>query len=99
MDTAARDAVIVSQTTIPSLPQVIDVRGVAKTMVLVRSFPSARNSDKLGTINEGVGFQVIKLSRNRAWVFVNADGLQGWVFITNVKIVFGDLGRLPITND
>lgn len=64
--------------------------------MLVRNAPSIRNSDKIGTINEGVSFKVLKLSRNRAWVFVDAEGLQGWVYLPNVKIVFGNLGRLPV---
>jgi uncharacterized protein YgiM (DUF1202 family) len=78
------------------VPPVGPVEGVARITTLVRNAPSIRNSDKIGTINEGSSFKVLKLSRNRAWVFVDADGLQGWVYLPNVKIVFGSLGRLPV---
>ena len=88
----------VSSASVEPPAPLVDVRGVALTMVLVRNAPSKVHSDKVGTINEGQEFKVLKLSRNRAWVFVDADGLQGWVFITNIKIVFGNLGRLPVGN-
>jgi uncharacterized protein YgiM (DUF1202 family) len=80
------------------VPPVGPVEGVARITTLVRNAPSIRNSDKIGTINEGSSFKVLKLSRNRAWVFVDFEGLQGWVYLPNVKIVFGNLGRLPVGN-
>jgi uncharacterized protein YgiM (DUF1202 family) len=85
--------------TVPVEPQasLVDVRGVARFDVMVRNGPSTRGA-KLGVIPEGSEFRVLRLSRNRAWVFVNFEGLEGWVFIVNVKIVFGDLGKLPVGN-
>jgi uncharacterized protein YgiM (DUF1202 family) len=71
-----------------------DVQGVTKTMVFVRNYPSTRG-DKIGVINQGEYFKVIKLSRNFAWIWVEYNGLAGWVYLPNVKITFGQLGRLP----
>jgi uncharacterized protein YraI len=87
----------VLQTPIEPPAPLADVQGVARFSLMVRSAPTTRGA-KLGVIDEGVGFKVLKLSRNRAWVFIDADGLQGWVFLPNVKIVFGDLGHLPVSN-
>ncbi len=80
----------------PVLPARIE--GVARVTTLVRNGPSLRFSEKIGTINEGQGFKILRLSKNRGWVLVDADGLQGWVSLLNVKIVLGDLGRLPVGN-
>jgi uncharacterized protein YgiM (DUF1202 family) len=76
----------------------VEVHGVALVQTLVRNVPSKTRSDKIGAINQGQEFKILRLSRNRAWVFVDADGLQGWVYLPNVKIVFGNLGRLPVGN-
>ncbi len=85
--------------TAPVEPQasLADVQGVARVSAMVRNAPSTR-AMKMGVIPEGQGFKILKLSRNRAWVFVDADGLQGWVFLLNVKVVFGELGQLPVGN-
>ncbi len=74
-----------------------DIRGEARIPALVRSGPSIR-ADKLGVINQGDDFQVLKLSLNRAWILVNAHGLQGWIYLPNVKVIFGDLGLIPYGN-
>jgi uncharacterized protein YraI len=79
------------------LPALANVQGEARIPAMVRSGPSTRG-DKLGVIPQGEDFQILKLSRNRAWVYVNDQGLQGWVFIVNVKIIFGDLGMVPVSN-
>jgi uncharacterized protein YgiM (DUF1202 family) len=76
----------------------VTVEGVPVVQVVVRDGPSIRNSTIIGTINQGQSIKILRLSRNRAWVFVDADGLQGWVYLPNVKIVFGNLGRLPVGN-
>ncbi len=86
-----------SDVTAPNAP-VVDVQGVAAVMVMVRNAPSLRNSDKIGTINQGESFKVLKLSTNRAWVLVDYNGFRGWVYLPNVKIVVGSLGRLPVGN-
>ncbi|MEP7286155.1 MAG: SH3 domain-containing protein [Chloroflexota bacterium] len=75
-----------------------DVQGEARSSILVRNGPSTRNSEKIGTLNQGQTFKILKLSRNRAWVFIDADGLQGWVFLPNIKVVFGQLGRVAVGN-
>ncbi len=74
-----------------------DVQGVARNSAMVRSGPSTR-ATKLGVISEGSGFKILRLSRNRAWVLVNADGLEGWVYLPSVKVVFGSLSALPVGN-
>ncbi|HLY26064.1 MAG TPA: SH3 domain-containing protein [Aggregatilineales bacterium] len=79
------------------LPSLANVQGESRIPAMVRSGPSTRG-DKLGVIPQGEDFQILKLSRNRAWVYVNDQGLQGWVFIVNVKIIFGDLGMVPVSN-
>jgi uncharacterized protein YgiM (DUF1202 family) len=87
----------VTQTTIVPPPGTATVEGEARMGVLVRSAPSTR-ADKIGALNQGDTFKVLKLSRNRAWIFVDASGLQGWVFLPNTRIVFGNLGFLPVGN-
>jgi PA14 domain len=74
-----------------------NVQGEARISALVRNAPSL-TADKLGVINQGDDFQVLKLSLNRAWILVNAHGLQGWIFLPNVKVIFGDLGLIPYGN-
>jgi len=76
----------------------VRVEGEARVTMLVRSAPSLRFSEKIGTIGQGQSFKILRLSKNRGWVFVDADGLQGWVSLQNVKVVLGDLGRLPVGN-
>ncbi len=78
-------------------PALADVQGEAWIGLLVRSGPSTR-ADKIGVIPQGEDFQVLKLSRNRAWLYIDDQGLQGWVFGPNVKIVFGNLGLVPVSN-
>ena len=74
-----------------------EVQGVARVSAMVRGAPSTR-ATKLGVISEGTGFKILRLSRNRAWVLINAEGLAGWVYLPNVKVVFGSLGALPVGN-
>ncbi len=71
-----------------------DVQGEAIVPAMVRDAPTRRGG-KVGVINQGQNFKILRLSRNHAWVFIDADGLQGWVFVLNVKVVFGQLGWLP----
>lgn len=88
----------VSQAAVQPQSPIVDVRGEALYPIMVRNLPSLRNSDKIGTINQGQPFKILKLSTNKAWVFIDADGFQGWVFLPNVKVVSGSLGRLPVGN-
>ncbi len=87
----------VTQTTVVPAPATADVQGEARMGVLVRSGPSTR-ADKIGALNQGDTFKVLKLSRNRAWIMIDANGLQGWAFLPNLRIVFGNLGTLPVSN-
>jgi hypothetical protein len=77
-----------------------EVQGVARNNAIVRDTPTNRpgSSEKIGVIPLGGTFQVLKLSTNRAWVFVDYQGLQGWTFLPNVRIVVGSLNTLPRGN-
>jgi hypothetical protein len=88
----------VSQEAVQPQAPIVDVQGEAMYLLMVRNGPSLRNSDKIGTVNQGQSFKILKLSKNKAWVFIDADGFQGWVFLPNVKVVSGSLGRLPVGN-
>ncbi|MBX3080789.1 MAG: SH3 domain-containing protein [Anaerolineae bacterium] len=77
---------------------VTQVTGQAKFAVAVRDVPSTRSGQKIAVIERGQSFIVIKLSTNRAWVQVNYNGLIGWVYLPNVRIVSGKLGSLPRGN-
>ncbi len=81
----------------PNVP-ISDVRGVAKTNITVRDAPSTRGTTRLGVLNRGTSLKILRMSLSRAWVFIEGDGLQGWVFVPNVAVVVGNLGRLPVSN-
>jgi uncharacterized protein YraI len=74
------------------------VTGQAKFAIVVRDAPTQRSGQKIGVIERGESFIVIKLSTNRAWVQVNYNGLIGWTFLPNVRIVSGKLSALPRGN-
>jgi uncharacterized protein YraI len=74
---------------------VIQVTGLARADVVVRDIPSQRSGQRIGVINRGQSFLVLQLSRNRAWIKVNYNGLVGWVYLPNVRITSGRLGSLP----
>ena len=74
-----------------------DVQGVSNVQIIVRDGPSRINSKKIGVIDQGQYFKILALSRTRAWVQINADGLIGWVFLPNITVVSGDLGNLPVS--
>ncbi|HVO43152.1 MAG TPA: PA14 domain-containing protein [Aggregatilineales bacterium] len=74
-----------------------DVQGVANSPLVVRDGPSRLNSQKIGALNQGQGFKILQLSRTHAWVYIDADGLKGWVFLPYITVVTGDLGGLPVS--
>lgn len=74
---------------------VVQVTGLARADVVVRDIPSQRSGQRIGVINRGESFLVLQLSRNRAWIKVNYNGLIGWVYLPNVRITSGRLGALP----
>lgn len=74
---------------------VVQVTGLARADVVVRDIPSQRSGQRIGVISRGESFLVLQLSRNRAWIKVNYNGLIGWVYLPNVRITSGRLGSLP----
>ena len=88
----------VSQQAVSPAPGITDVRGTARVPLLVRDYPSKRTGGKIGVINQFETFKILKLSRNSAWIFVDDNGLQGWVFLPNVQVVLGSVGTLPVAN-
>jgi hypothetical protein len=76
----------------------VNVQGVAaRQEVVVRDGPTARNSQRIGVLPAGTYFQVLKISRNRAWLLIDASGLQGWVYLPDIDLVQGNLAHLPQT--
>jgi len=75
----------------------VDVEGIANVAIIVRDGPSKLNSKKIGALNQGDSFKILALSRTRAWVQINANGLIGWVFLPNITVVSGELGRVPVS--
>ncbi|MFQ3534854.1 MAG: SH3 domain-containing protein [Aggregatilineales bacterium] len=81
----------------PPAVQPFEVRGVAQNNAMVRSFPSL-NAERIGVIPKGASFQILKLSNNRAWVFVVYEDLRGWTYVPNILVTVGRLGVLPRGN-
>lgn len=87
-----------SDTTFTAPPGFNNMIGVVRNETTVYDGPTRRNSSVVGVLPAGQRFQILRVSRNRAWLFINADGLQGWVFILEVRFVSGKIERLPIGN-
>ncbi len=75
-----------------------EVRAVTINGAIVRDIPSLWDSNKIGVIDEGQTVNVLRLSRNHAWVLVDFNGLQGWVYVPSIRVVVGNLGDLPRGN-
>ena len=88
----------ISGDTVQPPAALVDVQAVANSTVIVRDGPSTRNSQKIGAISQGQTVKVLRLSRNRAWIYIDANGLRGWVFLPLLTIVSGDLGKVPVGN-
>lgn len=88
----------------PAAPAVgvapFEVQAVARNNALVRDAPTNRpgGSQRIGVIPLGATVKVLKLSINRAWVFIDYEGLQGWTYLPNLRIVVGSLSTLPRGN-
>ncbi len=77
--------------------QPFEVRGIALNNALVRRFPSL-NGERIGVIPKGATLQILKLSSNRAWVYVSYEDLRGWTYVPNIRVTVGRLGVLPRGN-
>ncbi len=88
-----------SQAPVTPAPVLANVQAVAITNLVVRDGPTRRNSKTIGALQRGDSFTVVALSRNHAWVLIQASGgLNGWVFIPYINVTVGDLGLLPLHN-
>lgn len=72
-----------------------EVQGVARNNAIVRSAPSQFTGEPIGVIDAGQTFRILKLSTSQAWVLVDFNGLQGWTFVPNVRVVVGSFAILP----
>ncbi len=94
------DTLPITQATLAPPGVLADVEAVATINLIVRDGPSRRNTTKkIGALNQGESFKVIALSRNHAWVQIEASGnLKGWVFVPYINVTVGNLGALPVHN-
>jgi uncharacterized protein YgiM (DUF1202 family) len=83
----------------PSSVGTFEVRAVARNNAMVREIPNGQRGAKVGVIPKGEAFQVFKLSTNRAWVYIDYNGLRGWTYVPNIKLTVGSYGVLPRGND
>ena len=72
-----------------------EVQGVARNNALVRSAPSQFTGEPIGVIDVGQTFRILRLSTSQAWAFVDFQGLQGWTFVPNIRVVVGSFAILP----
>jgi hypothetical protein len=75
-----------------------EVKAVTRNAAIVRDIPSLYSSSKIGVIDIGQTVNVLRLSLNHAWVLVDFNGLQGWVYVPSIRVVVGNLGNLPRGN-
>jgi hypothetical protein len=75
-----------------------EVRAVTRNAAIVRDGPTLYSSNKIGVISLGQTVNVLRLSKNHAWVLVDYNGLQGWVYVPSIRVVVGNLGDLPRGN-
>ncbi|GAB4550527.1 MAG: hypothetical protein OHK0023_16550 [Anaerolineae bacterium] len=75
-----------------------EVRAVTLNNAIVRDAPTDRSGQKIGVIPKGATVQVLKLSLNQAWAFVDYEGLQGWTYVPNIRLTVGRYGVLPRSN-
>jgi hypothetical protein len=75
-----------------------EVKAVTRNAAIVRDGPSLYTGSKIGVIELGQTVNVLRLSKNHAWVLVDFNGLQGWVYVPSIRVVVGNLGNLPRGN-
>jgi uncharacterized protein YraI len=95
-------AIAPADSTKPGQPPAVgafEVRGTTINNAVVRDGPSTYTGQRIGVIPRNQTVQILKLSTNQAWVFVDYNGLQGWVFVPSIRVTVGRLGVLPRTNN
>lgn len=84
-------------TRIPSLTTVLTTGCVNNANLNVREGPGVEYS-VIGLLSNGRCSSITGRNANSSWVFVESQGINGWVFVGYLSVI-GDLARVPITNN
>ncbi len=82
-------------TATPATPVFTGVQGQALGNMRLRSAPNIR-SDRVGGVNWGQTVNILGRSADGEWIFVEANGVQGWTSRRWYTITQGNLESVPV---